>query len=73
MWTDNADHDRDRDDGHSCHDYVGLAQARPNYIFIILYYDGYTVRQDIFVDARLLVLCRSRVAANFQLFVYSVC
>ncbi len=31
MWTDNADHDRDRDrDGHSCHDYVGLAQARPN-------------------------------------------
>ncbi len=24
------DRDRDRDDGHSCHDYVGLAQARPN-------------------------------------------
>ncbi len=30
MWTDNVDH-HDRDDGHSCHDYVGLAQARPNY------------------------------------------
>ncbi len=37
MWTDNArtstsGHDHDRDGGHSCHDYVGLAQARPNYI-----------------------------------------